>query len=97
MQWRDREGTETAAIAAVVNLNEKRVVEVGCGTGRLTAFLAARAERVYAFDPDADSVAEARDSLARDLRDRVQFAVHDAQALDLPRHRFDLAVCGWSL
>jgi len=97
MQWRDREGREAAEIGAVVDLGGKRVVEVGCGTGRLTTFLAARAEHVYAFDPQADSVAQATDSLAGELRDRVRFAVHDAQALDVPRRRFDLAVCGWSL
>jgi hypothetical protein len=42
-------------------------------------------------------MAKAKESLARDLRDRVRFAVHDAQALDVPRRRFDLALCGWSL
>jgi hypothetical protein len=26
----------------------------------------------------------------------VRFAVHEAEALDFPRRRFDLAVCGWS-
>jgi ubiquinone/menaquinone biosynthesis C-methylase UbiE len=97
MQWRDREAREAAEIAAVVDVEGNRVVEVGCGTGRLTAFLAARAEHVYAFDPEADSVAQAAESLGRELRDRVRFAVHDAQALDVPRRHFDLAVCGWSL
>jgi ubiquinone/menaquinone biosynthesis C-methylase UbiE len=97
MQWRDREGREPAAIEQLVDLDGKRVLEVGCGTGRLTRFLASRATSVYAFDPNADSVRDAEASLADALRDRVRFAVHDAQALDLPRRRFDLALCGWSL
>jgi hypothetical protein len=63
----------------------------------LTRFLAAHAREVYAFDPKHQSVAEAEASLAEELRRRVQFAVHDAQALDLPRRRFDLTLCGWSL
>ena len=73
IQVRDREGREAAAITGVVDLDGKQVVEVGCGTGRLTAVVA-RATRVYTFDP----VAEAKESLARDLRDRARFAVHDA-------------------
>jgi ubiquinone/menaquinone biosynthesis C-methylase UbiE len=97
MQWRDRERREPAAIEQLVELDGKRFLEVGCGTGRMTRWLAARAASVYAFDPDADSVAGARAALAAEHRDRVRFAVHDAQALDLPRRRFDLALCGWSL
>jgi ubiquinone/menaquinone biosynthesis C-methylase UbiE len=97
MQWRDREDREPAAIEHLVELEGKRVLEVGCGTGRLTRFLASRAASVYAFDPDADSIRGAEASLDDELRDRVRFAVHDAQAIDLPRRRFDLALCGWSL
>jgi ubiquinone/menaquinone biosynthesis C-methylase UbiE len=97
VQWRDREGHEPAAIEQLVDLDHKHVLEVGCGTGRLTGFLASRAASVCAFDPDADAVADAQASLADELRDRVRFAVHDAEALDLPRRRFDLALYGWSL
>jgi ubiquinone/menaquinone biosynthesis C-methylase UbiE len=97
MHWRDGERREPAAIAELVELAGKDVIEVGCGTGRLTAFAAAHAKSVYAFDPNAEAVAEARAALAEELRDRVRFAVHDAESLDLPRRRFDLALCGWSL
>jgi ubiquinone/menaquinone biosynthesis C-methylase UbiE len=97
MQWRDRERREPAAIEELVDLGGKRVLEVGCGSGRLTRFLASRAAWVHAFDPDPDAVAGAQDSLPEADRARVSFAVHDAQALDLPRRRFDLALCGWSL
>ena len=65
--------------------------------GRLTSFAAARAASTYAFDPDAERVAAARAALTSEQRRRVRFAVHDAQARDLPRERFDVALCGWSL
>jgi ubiquinone/menaquinone biosynthesis C-methylase UbiE len=97
MQRRDEDGIEAAAIAAIASLDGKHVLEVGCGEGRLTTFAAAHAESVYAFDPDAENVAVARAALSDEARRRVRFAVHDAEALDLPRARFDLALCGWSL
>jgi len=75
----------------------ERVVDVGCGTGRLTSLAAVHAATVYAFDPDGDSVAQAETSLSEEARKKVRFAVHDAEALDVPRRRFDVALCGWSL
>jgi 2-polyprenyl-3-methyl-5-hydroxy-6-metoxy-1,4-benzoquinol methylase len=88
----DVHGAETRRIEALVPLDGARVLDVGCGEGRLTGFAAQRAARVYAFDPDPERVA-----VARGVAESVHFAVHGAEALDVERETFDVALCGWSL
>jgi 2-polyprenyl-3-methyl-5-hydroxy-6-metoxy-1,4-benzoquinol methylase len=90
----DVHGAESRRIEALVSLEDARVLDVGCGEGRLTGFAATRAASVYAFDPNAERVEEAR--AAADV-ERVRFGVHGAEALDVERESFDVALCGWSL
>ena len=85
---------EPRQIAALVSLDGARILDIGCGEGRLTGFAAARAASVYAFDPNAERVERARS--AADV-ERVRFGVHGAEALDVERESFDIALCGWSL
>jgi 2-polyprenyl-3-methyl-5-hydroxy-6-metoxy-1,4-benzoquinol methylase len=94
---RDEAGVEAAAIGALVSLGGKRVIDVGCGEGRLTTFAAARGATVYAFDPSRENVLAADAALTAEQRRRVRFGVHNAEALEVSRERFDVALCGWSL
>jgi acyl-CoA synthetase (AMP-forming)/AMP-acid ligase II len=55
----DPEGAQLAAVLRAANFDGKRVLEVGCGDGRLTWGIAARASSVVAFDPDEEQVDQA--------------------------------------
>jgi 2-polyprenyl-3-methyl-5-hydroxy-6-metoxy-1,4-benzoquinol methylase len=90
----DLHGVEQRRIEALVPLEGARILDVGCGEGRLTGFAAARAANVYAFDPNAERVEKAR--AAADA-ERVRFGVHGVEVLDVERETFDVALCGWSL
>ena len=97
MHHRDEAGVEGAAIERLVALDGRRIIDVGCGEGRLTAFAAARGATVYAFDPSHESLIAADAALTPQERSRVRFAAHTAEALDVATERFDVALCGWSL
>ena len=96
MWSRDIEGAEAAAIAGVADLRGRLVLDVGCGRGRLTEAAARQALEVFALDPDAEAAAEARRRL-RGIRADVHVVEADVETVDLPRRRFDIALCGWSL
>lgn len=75
----------------------KDVLEIGTGEGRLALGYAAVARTVLAVDPDSGAIALAdAGARARGL-DNVRFVVGAAQALDVGRERFDLAVLAWVL
>jgi SAM-dependent methyltransferase len=62
-------------------------LDVGCGTGRLTAQLAARAASVLGLDLSPEMLRAARARCAR--LDHVRFAERDVMEWDLPRAHFD--------
>jgi 2-polyprenyl-3-methyl-5-hydroxy-6-metoxy-1,4-benzoquinol methylase len=93
---RDVEGGEARALAGVADFDCKRVLEVGCGDGRLTWLYAPRAESVLGIDPDEEQISVARKETPPELADRVSFEV--GQAEDLSKTAvFDVAFLSWSL
>ena len=74
-----------------------RVLEIGCGDGRLTFQVAPAAASVLAIDPDAERIEAARRSLPAALVEKVRFEAQAAAEVHVPRHSFDLALFSWSL
>lgn len=93
----DPEAAHLASLRRLADLGGRRVLEMGCGDGRLTRGIAAEAASVLAFDPDADAVAAARRALPADLAARVELRVASAESLEVPPGSFDLVVFAWSL
>lgn len=93
----DPEGAHLAALRRLADFEGQRVLEMGCGDGRLTVGLAANGATVLAFDPDAESVSDARRSLPAELAERVSYRVASAQALEISPGEFDLVLFSWSL
>lgn len=74
------------------NLDREDVLEVACGTGYWTQFLALSASSVLAIDSSPETL---RIATARVERSRVEFAVGDAYALPGRPDRFTAAFAGF--
>ncbi len=93
----DPEDTEIKALHDYADFTGKRVLEIGCGDGRLTWRYADRAVHVVAIDPKAEDIALAIADCPEELRDKVEFRVARLEELDIPAEKFDLALLSWSL
>lgn len=93
----DPEGRELEALAEVVDFRGLRVLDVGCGDGRLVWRIAPAAGSVLGIDVDADLVEEARFDTPPHLRGKVEFRESSIVELDEPPRRFDLVFFTWSL
>lgn len=93
----DPEGAHLAALRRLADFSGLRVLEMGCGEGRLTRGIARQAASVLAFDPAAESVETARATLPAELASRVEFRVAAAESIEVEPGSFDLVVFSWAL
>jgi 2-polyprenyl-3-methyl-5-hydroxy-6-metoxy-1,4-benzoquinol methylase len=95
----DPEGNEIRALSDLAELDEREVLEIGCGDGRLTWRYADKVAHVTAIDPFADGIKRARERLPDTLRSRVDFhhiAFDDFADASRPS-AFDITILSWSL
>ncbi|MGD8402660.1 MAG: class I SAM-dependent methyltransferase [Anaerolineales bacterium] len=93
---KDPEHYETKNLRKLVNFSDQRVLEVGCGEGRLTWEYAHSAKQVVGIDPDSDAVRVANYDMPDDLRKMTTFACASSLKLPFPHESFDIALLSWS-
>lgn len=94
MMQRDSDRKIAREVADVVALSGCRMLEIGCGDGRVTRWLSSTGLRsLVAIDPDAQRIAQAKQ---RQLDD-VDFRVGVGEALDLADSSQDLVLFSLSL
>lgn len=93
----DADGNERRFIHRFVDFRDKRVLEIGCGEGRLTWKYAAKTSLTIGFDSDLTALRIAQVDRAEDLAARVFFLGTSAEYLPFAKEKFDIAVLSWSL
>jgi ubiquinone/menaquinone biosynthesis C-methylase UbiE len=93
----DPQERELRALERMAHWNGRRVLEIGCGDGRLTRRLASLGSRIVALDPDAAQVRRARRALTRRESQRILYRVGRAERLPYRAREFDTVVFAWAL
>lgn len=79
-------------IQQFVDLENKKVLEVGCGDGRITTLLYDKPQEIVAIDPDTRKIREARNNLSG-----VDFRIGSGEKLDFPDEYFEIVIFTLSL
>jgi len=75
----------------------KRVIDVGCGDGRMALGCAPYASEVVGVDPDPEAIRLAKRRAREVGAANAQFKVGVAQQLPFPDERFDVVILSWTL
>jgi 2-polyprenyl-3-methyl-5-hydroxy-6-metoxy-1,4-benzoquinol methylase len=96
---KDPEGNETSTLHGMVDFKDLRVLEVGCGEGRLTWRYADKAAQVTAIDPDGKAIEKARVNVPEKLKGQVRFLKSTIEdfAKSSSDRGFDIVIFSWSL
>lgn len=93
----DTERNETKYLRKFADFAEKRVLEIGCGEGRLTWRYAPETKLTVGIDTDHDALRVAIIDRPTDLEDKTLFNRANSQQLPFANESFDLVLLAWSL
>ena len=93
----DVEGNEIKALKEATDWRGKKVLEIGCGNGRLTRRLARLGAETHAIDPQPELIRIARKDIPQSFAARVRFSVGKSSRLEYATNTFDIVLFSWSL
>jgi ubiquinone/menaquinone biosynthesis C-methylase UbiE len=93
---RDPDRIESKYLHSFADFTDQRVLEVGCGEGRLTWQYANEARFVIGSDLDADALRVAVYDRPSDLENKVHVAAARSEQLPFSSGMFDVAIFAWS-
>lgn len=92
----DTTGTEKRYILDMLDVENRHILEIGCGDGRMTWQYANLAQNVTAIDVDIDELQSAISNRPADLKDTVTFSAGSAIRLPFKSGSFDHVIFAWS-
>lgn len=94
---KDPENLEGKTLRRLLDVSGRRILEVGCGEGRLTFKYTPASSLTIGFDPDHSALRIARADCPPDLNRHVHFTQSNAAHIPFSKETFDIAILAWSL
>jgi ubiquinone/menaquinone biosynthesis C-methylase UbiE len=86
----DLQNREEGILVGLIKPKGKRILEIGCGEGRVSFLLAKHAENYLAIDSSVSSINKAISQITPKLKKRIDFEVAFAAKLPLPAQSVDV-------
>ncbi|MFQ5980806.1 MAG: class I SAM-dependent methyltransferase, partial [Candidatus Heimdallarchaeota archaeon] len=93
----DPEGIELKTVQKYASFRDKRILEIGCGDGRLTFKYAAQAKHVIAIDPVNEEIEKAKQKIPKELSSTLEFRVNNGENLPFRDQSLDIVFFTYSL
>lgn len=97
-QYYDPEQKELKLLRSLIDLNNKTILEVGCGTGRLSFRILPYVRKLVGIDKEEGAIRICDQKKQKSIfHDRAEFITIDANFMNFPSSFFDIVIFSWSI